>query len=311
MEKKCPKCGNPIPDEAAFCLKCFYSINTANGKNQKKKKKAALLLWFKKHKLNLKAIVAALSFLLIMGICIGAIKSSKAAPKPQTADTTIIVEETYYVPVTEENGIAVTNENGVQVTDVVAVTKVQSVTPSTTQKQGLLDKIFNVNSSNDNNNNNNTSASHNTETGSSTIVETTEKKGFFDQLLDSVLGDRETTSTTEKATTEQHGTTGNTTAPLPATTRPVTTTRPVITTTTPSTTQRPIQSATTQSTTAGTTITTTTNSGSYYFEYEAQYSSNPNGNIKLTKYVGNSSIVTIPSYVDGRKVAAIESDCYK
>ncbi len=296
MERNCPNCGNPIPEEAAFCLKCFYSISySTKPKEEKKKKKAVLFPWIKQHGKKLgKGLAAIFAFLLIMGVCILAMKSmnSESSLMPET-DTTII-KETYSVAVTDKDGEAVTDEAGEQVFDVVEVTKIQSIPVSTTKKQGLLDKIFSSETKNDEST---SRYDNNKSTTDSKTTETTEKKDFFDQLLDSVFGDDEKNEPTtgKKTTTEEHGTTENTTTPSSTTTQ------------TPSTTAKPTQ---TPSTTVGTTTVTTTESGSYYFEYTAQYSSQPNGNIKLTKYVGNAEVVTIPSYVDGRKVAAIGTDCF-
>ncbi len=296
MERNCPNCGNPIPEEAAFCLKCFYSISDpAKQKEEKKKKKPVLFPWLKQHGKKLGTGVAAmLAFLLIMGICILAMKSinSKDSLIPET-DTTII-KETSTVAVTNTDGEAVTDEAGEQVFDVVEVTKIQSIPVSTTKRQSLLDKIFNSESKKDESN---PDSNNNKNTTSRETFETTEKKYFFDQLIDSVFGDDgKDEPSTNKKTTEEHGTTENTTAPSSTTTQ------------TPSTTAKPTQ--TTVSTNVGTTAVTTTDSGSYYFEYDAQYPSKPDGNIKLTKYVGNAKVVTIPSYVDGRKVAAIYTDCF-
>ncbi|MBO5065479.1 MAG: leucine-rich repeat protein [Clostridia bacterium] len=303
MEKKCPKCGNPIPEEAAFCLKCFYSIDAAKNKKERKKGKKPLLLWFKKNnKFNLKAVLIALVFLLIIGICISAIKKAKSAPKPQTTETTIIIEETYYVPVTEENGVAVTDENGEQVTDVVAVTKVQTVTASTTQKQGLFDKIFNFNSDSDDNN---TSESFNeNSTTGGTVVETTEKKGFFEQLIDSVLGDKDENSTTVKAPTEEHRTTNSTT-----TTSTVSTTIKPVTTVTPSTTIVTTLPPTTRPVT--TTVTTPTTKPSSGTDSSVDFTyTEVEGKIKLIRYTGNASDIVVPSTIDGKNVTYLSENLF-
>ncbi len=296
MENKCPFCGSELPEEASFCLKCFTSLKPAIDTDKDNKKPFAFFTWLKAHsKRVFGGVAAALAFILIMGICVASMKSTNSAPKPQAIDTTIIVEETQYVPVTEAGGVAVTDKDGEQVTDVVEVTKIETVTVLTTEKQGLLDKIFNSGTSK----NDKTS-------GSGKTNETTEKKGFLNQIVDSVFGDDEKETTppsTSTITNVEHGTTER---PTP-TTEP-STTIPHSAPTAPATTEKP-----TQATTAGTTQTTavaTTESGSYSFEYTAQYASKPDGNIKLTKYIGNASVVTIPSFINGRKVAAIATDCF-
>ncbi|MBQ8182333.1 MAG: leucine-rich repeat protein [Clostridia bacterium] len=293
MKKICPECGNHLPDEASFCLNCFYSFDSAEQNDSKKKKKTLpIILWLKLHYKNLlKYSLAALAFLIVMGICISAIKIGNHSSL-KSPDTTVIVEETRYVPLTESNGVAVTDEAGEQVTGVVEVTKIETLPASTTQKQGLLDKIFNSDTKKNTETNNDKATDDKT-------TETTEKKGFFDQIIDSVFGTDEEESTnapTTNLSTVEHGTTQNTTVLSSTTTNPVTTT------------EKPTQ---TTSSTVGTSSITTTENGSYYFEYAPHNSSDPDGPIAITKYVGNASVVTIPVQIDGKYVQEIRPDCFK
>ena len=295
MEKNCPNCGNPIPEEATFCLKCFYSINNSpEPKEEKEKKKAVLFPWFKQHGKKLgKGFAAIFAFLFIMGVCILAMKSmnSESSLMPET-DTTII-KETYSVAVTDKDGEAVTDEAGEQVFDVVEVTKIQSIPVSTTQNQGLLDKIFNVDTKKDENE---SLSDNNKNTTDGKIPETTEKKDFFDQLIDSVFGDdeKDEPTTNEKTTTQEHGTTQNTSTPSSTTTQ------------TPSTTAKPTQTSTTQAptTTSGANPTTTAPIITPLNDFEYSLSTNY---ATITKYTGNSANVIIPAVIDGKAVTTIKS----
>ncbi len=310
MKKECPKCGSQLPEEAAFCLNCFYSFDaTAKPKKEKKKRFAPLFLKLKQNKTRfLGCAFATAAFLLIMGICIIAMKSANSGDYLESETDTTIIKQTETVAVTNDSGEAVTDDSGEQVFEVVEVTKIETILASTTEKQGFFDKIFNSDTKGDpqkedkneteqKNKNENSSSDKTTE-----VAETTEKQGFIDGIIDSIFGDDEKDTTSAPSTEkqpieEEHGTTESASSSVTSST----------TATQPSTT-KPTQATT--ATTVGTTAVTTTESGSYYFEYEAQYSSKPDGNIKLTKYVGNASIVTIPSYVDGRKVSAIYTDCF-
>lgn len=297
LEKKCPNCGKELPEEASFCLYCFTDIDNykksevrpvAVVSTKNSAKKATVFCAFKS-KFNKKlfcriGLVAA--FLLIMGICIFAMKSMNSGDNLKPENDTTIIKETSTVAVTDKGGEAVTDEAGEQVFDVVEVTKIAPV--STTEKQGFFDKIFNNSTTkkDDKNDKNNNSDS----------TETTKKQSFLDKLFGNDEEEEKTTensSTTQKNdfSTEEHGTTQSS-----STSEEITTTKP--------TTTKPTQTET------QTSEVYETESGSYYFEYEAHWPSQPDGNIKLTKYVGNASIVTIPCYVDGRKVSAIFTDCF-
>lgn len=290
MEKKCPNCGNPMPEEAAFCLKCFYSIgDSAEPKEEEdKKKKAFLFPWLKQHGKNLaKGAVAMLAFLLIMSVCILAMKSMNSGEHLKPENDTTIIKETSTVAVTDTDGEAVTDEAGEQVFDVVDVTKIQTIPVSTTKKQGLLDKIFNSVSQKDDNK---TEAENNKNTTNGKTPETTEKKDFFDQLIDSVLGDNEKdeSTTDEKTTTEEYGTTQTTTSPSSTTT------------------QKPSTNSTTlaPTTTSGPDLTTTTPSIAPSNDFEYTLSTNY---ATITKYIGDSANVIIPAVIEGKAVTRITS----
>ncbi|MBE6801255.1 MAG: hypothetical protein E7530_00030 [Ruminococcaceae bacterium] len=295
MTKKCPGCGRELPEESNFCLSCFYSFEHPDIP-QKKKPFVIFLANFKSKftkrvlKRSLTAFASLALFLIVMGICIVALKNANSSePVVQDPQTTIITE-TQTIPVTQENGEAVTDENGEDVFQIVEVTKTVTLPPETTEKKGFFDKIFNSETKNN-------SQSKNDKTTDGKTTETTEKKGFFDQIADSIFGDKDETTENKQTTAEEHATTPVTTSPS-STSKPVTTTEKATQTT---------------ATTVGTTAVTTTQNGSYYFEYEALYPKNPSasGNsIRLTKYIGNASIVTIPCTVDGKIVGAIYTDCF-
>ncbi|MGN0526704.1 MAG: zinc-ribbon domain-containing protein [Acutalibacteraceae bacterium] len=288
MERKCPNCGKELPEEASFCLYCFsdISFNKAEAhpiavKASKKIPKPAPALITIKAKFNkrlLGRIGCVAAFLLIMGICAIAMRSVNLNNSLKAEADTTIIKETSTVAVTNEAGESVTDENGEQVFDIVEVTKIAQVT--TTEKQGFFNKIFNLTSNTDNNN------------SRSDTTETTKKQSFFDKLFGK--DDEDTTSsnsTTHKndTTTEEYGTTENSSASS-STTQPTAT--------------KPSQVET------QTSEIYETNTGSYYFEYVSSNSGNPQGSITLTKYIGDASVVTVPSYIDGRKVDIIKENCF-
>lgn len=317
MDRICPNCGKELPEEAEFCLYCFTDIKSFKKnkeaiatpivekttvaepevKEQKKPDK-------KSKKRKLFRIGCVLAFIIVILLCAVGMKSCGRKDVPvnneEVVTQTTVVKETVAVAVTDPQGEQVTDAQGEQVTSIVEVTRVETITvATTTQKQGFFDKLFSTTSPSKNDKNttgNNTSAGGATSDNNTT--ETTEK-GFLDGIIDSIFGDDKEESTTQEtrpSTTEAHGTTAPST--VPSTTKPHTTSP--ITTTTPSTTQKPVT----------TTQVQTTESSSYYFEYEATSAKYPDGNITLTKYVGNASVVTVPSYIDGRKVSNIGKKCF-
>lgn len=306
LERKCPNCGKELPEEASFCLFCFVDINNYKksevcpvvDETTESKIKKTPILAILKAKFNKRIfcrIGIAAAFLLIMGICIFAMKSMNSGANLKPGNDTTIIKETSTVAVTDKGGEAVTDEAGEQVFEVVEVTKITPV--STTEKQGFFDKIFGSSTTEKETG----KASTEKTSEKSDSSETTKKESFFDKLF----GDKEEEKTTENSSTtqkndsstEEHGTTQ-----APSTSEESTTIKP--TTTKPSTTT-PTQTET------QTSEVYTTENGSYYFEYTASDSRYPDGNIALTKYIGNATVVIIPSYIDGRKVVELKQDCFK
>lgn len=294
MERKCPNCGKGLPEEATFCLYCFTDLNDCGkdevspvaAKANKKTPKPTPALITLKTKFNkrfLRRIGCVAAFLLIMGICILAMRSVNLNNSLKAEADTTIIKETSTVAVTNEAGESVTDENGEQVFDVVEVTKIAQVT--TTEKQGFFDKIFNSTTKKNQGNED--------KNGESDSKSTTKSQSFFDKLFGKDEEDTtSSSSTTQKndTTTEEYGTTENSSASSSTTTQPTAT--------------KPSQAET------QTSEIYETNTGSYYFEYRAASPSYPDGNIALTKYIGDASVVTIPSYIDGRKVSDIYTDCF-
>ncbi len=301
MERKCPNCGKELPEEAAFCLFCFTDINNYKksevcpavvATTENEVKKAPFIVAFKA-KFNKKLfcrIGVAAAFLLIMGICIFAMKSMNSGDNLKPENNTTIIKETVTVAVTDKGGEAVTDDAGEQVFDIIEVTKIAPV--STTEKQGFFDKIFGSSTTKDETKKANTNDSNK----NSDSTETTKKQSFFDKLFGNDEKEEENTTENSSTTknndpsTEEFGTTQAPSTSEESTTTPTTT--------------KPTQTET------QTSEVFTTESGSYYFEYEPQYSSSPDGNIALTKYVGSAEIVTIPSFIDGRKVAVLKQNCF-
>ena len=300
LEKKCIKCNKPIPDEAAFCLYCFTE--------QEADVNAAPLVYGTAapvKKLSKKAIagivVCALMFLFVMGGCIAANKKSNGSSNLATetpATETQVITYTQTVDVTDSSGEQVTDASGEAVTSVITVTQIQTYIPQqvqTTEEKGFFDKLFD---------NNRETTADNTSAGDKnppTTLETTEKQGFFDKLFGN-----DTTATTKAppsfadVVTTQKADSSSTTKNNTSTVQPATTQKP---TTTQSTTQKP-------ATTQPNTTQPTTEQPSYYFEYETYDSKYPEGNIMLTKYVGNASVIHIPTHIDGRKVYAVGKNCF-
>ncbi len=176
--KACPFCGAKIPEESIYCLSCSSVLNERQSfpviKVKDKKKKTIAVIPRKKF-MGIIAIV--LSVVIMLSSCIFAIKSTR------NNGANIEKPETTLAPVTEENGESVTNENGEQVFEVI------EVTDTTTEKQGLLDKLF---------------SKDETETIDASSETTTKKPSILDKLF----GDETTTSPT---TTEPEATTSTTT----------------------------------------------------------------------------------------------------
>ncbi|MGN1315962.1 MAG: hypothetical protein ACI4VW_02775 [Acutalibacteraceae bacterium] len=152
------------------------------------------------NKKMLSRVCCIAAFLLIMGICVFAMRSlNSGTPLKTEADTTII-KETSTVAVTDQNGETVTDKNGEQVFDVVEVTKIAQVT--TMEKQGFFDKIFNSTSKK--------SQENEGKDGESDSTATTKTQSFFDKLFGKNEEDTTSSSSTiqkDDTTIEEYGTT--------------------------------------------------------------------------------------------------------
>lgn len=310
--KKCPFCGTALPEEAVYCLNCSSVLNERETVTTDKKK--PIIIPGKKIA-NIVAIACAV--VIIFSSCFLAIKSIRTH-NPDVQDGTL-PPQTSLVAVTEENGEIATNDDGAQIFEVTEITE-------TTTKKGFFDILFNKEETEKNNNtdkaeNSNanidetecTTATNKTESNSgnqqatsttevrTTIIdtrpttETTTKKSFWDIIagIDTpTLPEYETT--TKKPTTTKPTTT--TTKPATTTTKPATTTttKPATTTTKPATT-----------TTTKPTTTTPAQPSATDFEYVEI-----NGEIKITKYTGNSATVTVPAYIDGKHVAFLGENAF-
>ncbi len=129
--KVCPFCKAELPEEAIYCLNCATVLNERQSfPAVKVKKDKSLIAVPRKKILGIVAII--LSVAIVFSSCIFAIKSTRNnEPNKDKPETTL-------APVTEENGESVTDENGEQVFEVI------EITDTTTEKQGLLDKLFGV-----------------------------------------------------------------------------------------------------------------------------------------------------------------------
>ena len=199
--KACPFCGAKIPEEAIYCLNCSSVLNERQSfptVKVKDKKKKTIAVIPRKRFLGIIAIV--LSIVIFFSSCIFAIKSARTnEPSKEKPETTLS-------PVTEETGENVTDQNGEQVFEVI------EVTDATTEKQGLLDKLFGKD-----------------ETEKSDVPsETTTKKP---SILDKLFGNETTTSPT---TTESEATTSTTTVTESTTNKTETSTSTTESTTTSS-----------------------------------------------------------------------------
>lgn len=207
------------------------------------------------------AVAVVLSVLIVVSSCLFALGSTDK-DKPKTEE-----KKTSLVPVTKENGESVTDDNGEQVYEVTEITE------TTTEKKGLLDKIFGKDEDK-------TEKEGSSET-------TTKKQNFIDKIFgNDEKGEEESSSST---TTTELGTTTSADTSTEATTKKDETS-------TTSTTER-----ITESTTESATKEDTTSNELYSFEYIVE----SNGYITITGYTGNASVVTIPAMIDGAYVDEI------
>lgn len=262
MDKKCPHCGAPMPQEADFCLKCFStqpkpaSPAATGGKVPRKARvhsekntnryKKAFLIWRTK---RARILACTAMFVLTVGICFLAVQTANRNTVPTAIQTT-------QVPVTKENGEFVTDTAGEIVTETVEIT---------TEAQGFLEKLFHP--------------SESTEEG------TSQSGGFFDRLFgnseasDATQSDTASTNSPENAfgTTEETESATNTSKPPSNTPTEPQPEEPIV--------APPADSA--------------------KWEWTEQ-----NGAVKLTKYTGNDSIVTVPAYIDGKHVSYLGENLF-
>lgn len=293
LKKVCPNCGCQLPEEALFCLNCFHSLAlTENSKNEEKKRFVPLLKLKQNKKRLLGYSSALLAFLLIMGICIIAMKTANNAGIILEVDTqTTIIKGTETVAVTDNSGEAVTDKSGEQVFDVIEVTKVETIPVTTTEKQGFFDKIFNTSTQKNHENKKESDTSVKT----TAAAQTTEKPGIFDQIIDSVFGDDNENPSTVP-TTEQYGTTENSSSTPDNVTTPSTTTKPTQATTV---TTRPTTTAP-----SATEAVVTTPVSDFEYTLSDKYAT-------IKKYTGSASNVLIPAVIEGKAVTRISGNAFQ
>lgn len=312
--KKCPFCGAELPEEAVFCLNCSSPLNEIQDITTKKKK--PILVIPAKKIVQVASIVCAVAIILFS--CFFAIKSIRKIPVSQEAPSTSLV------PVTEENGEIATNADGAQIFEVTEITE-------TTTKKGFFESIFDKVTGDDEkestepvteedkNNSSTPNESQSTDNGSetqssevkttiinNTTTETTTKKSsFWDDLFD--WDDIETPSFPEyEGTTKKETTTKEpSTTVKPSKPAPVETTSSTTTTTTKPTTTTTTTTTTTKPTTTQPTTTAPAQPSASDFEYVEV-----NGEIKITKYTGNSSTVTVPAHIGGKHVAFLGENAF-
>lgn len=142
MENKCPKCGKPLPEEAAFCLYCFTDINSVFENSQNAENKTPEKKKSRNKKAYIKAICGIAVFVTVFCLSTAFMRSANSDRPLVNSGETVIVKETEIVAVTKENGEAVTDEAGKQVLGVVEVSRIEQV--SEPEKQGFFDRIFAV-----------------------------------------------------------------------------------------------------------------------------------------------------------------------
>lgn len=287
MKKSCPNCNKQLPEEATFCLYCYTNLSDTESGAVAVPKKT-----FNKKILSRILIVAA--FLVIIGVSVIALKHSVSQPALTPADTTVITEK-QTVPVTDASGEAVTDENGEQVFDTITVTKTQAIT--TTEKQGLLDKIFN------NETENKASTQANENSSDSNPEKTTEKQSWLDKLF----GNDETQPHTTEPTTQE----SDKNKPQTSTTEVVSTSDDTNEKNTDSFSQKGTSSSTEKETTKPTGTTTTETVSTTAPKQEDDFTFTVvNGSVKLLSYTGNSSVVRVPAEIDGKHVAYLGSNVF-
>lgn len=137
MSKHCPKCGAELPEESAFCLKCFSCIgNDAQEASTipVRKEKTVKLSKGKKKPENAKKynMIVVRAGAVVATLVIFAVAAA-FSDKPQINAYAAV--ETTLVPVTDEAGEPVTDENGEGVYETVTI----AVQP---EEKGLFAKII-------------------------------------------------------------------------------------------------------------------------------------------------------------------------
>lgn len=287
MKKSCPNCNKQLPEEATFCLYCYTNLSDTESGAVAVPKKTF-------NKKILSRILIVVAFLVIIGVSVIALKHSVSQPALTPADTTVITEK-QTVPVTDASGEAVTDENGEQVFDTITVTKTQAIT--TTEKQGLLDKIFN------NETENKASTQANENSSDSNPEKTTEKQSWLDKLF----GNDETQPHTTEPTTQE----SDKNKPQTSTTEVVSTSDDTNEKNTDSFSQKGTSSSTEKETTKPTGTTTTETVSTTAPKQEDDFTFTVvNGSVKLLSYTGNSSVVRVPAEIDGKHVAYLGSNVF-
>ncbi len=350
LMKQCPYCGFELPEEAVYCLNCSSVLNDRqeiifNEEISKEKKQIITIpklpIIPKKKIAGIIAVTFACA--IVLASVFFAIKSVRTQ-SPQANDNSTNPPETTIVPVTEENGEIATNDVGEQIYELIEVTEtttkksfldiifskeettedtetktpdkseqVEDSTSEIEETECTTAPVEDETSSNEETSSDTTSSTTKVHT---TIIirpttETTTKKNFWDSLSGIEfpdIPDRETTTkaptTTKPTTTKAPTTTKPTTTKAPTTTKPTTTKAPTTTkpTTTAPTTTKP---TTTVPPTTKPTTTAPVQQGIADFQYVEV-----SGEIKITKYTGNSSTVTVPAYIDGKHVAFIGENAF-
>ena len=287
LKKSCPNCNKQLPEEATFCLYCYTNLSDTESGAVAVPKKTF-------NKKILSRILIVVAFLVIIGVSVIALKHSVSQPALTPADTTVITEK-QTVPVTDASGEAVTDENGEQVFDTITVTKTQVIT--TTEKQGLLDKIFN------NETENKASTQANENSSDSNPEKTTEKQSWLDKLF----GNDETQPHTTEPTTQE----SDENKPQTSTTEVVSTSDDTNEKNTDSFSQKGTSSSTEKETTKPTGTTTTETVSTTAPKQEDDFTFTVvNGSVKLLSYTGNSSVVRVPAEIDGKHVAYLGSNVF-
>ncbi|MBQ4572196.1 MAG: leucine-rich repeat protein [Clostridia bacterium] len=310
--KKCPFCGTELPEEASFCLNCSSVLNEKPAVT-KQKKKPIIVIPTKKIA-QIASIVCAAA--IVLASCFFAIKSVRKIPASQDTPSTSLV------PVTEENGEIATNEDGAQIFEIIEVTE-----PDTKKNffEAIIDKVTGnddtqatepVTEQDDQNSETASNlSSENGETPSSTELRTTiiynptetttDKSSFWENIFDwDNIRFPEPEGTTKAKETTTSSIKPSKPAPVdptkPATTEAVTKPTTTEAVTKPVTTEPATKPVTTEPVTTAPTQPSTSD-----FEYVEV-----DGEIKITKYKGNSSTVTVPAYINGKHVAFLGENAF-